>query len=289
MLYNRRELLSVQSLSIIASSSPTMRQRTLLVAIDLGTSSLTASHIIVEDTFAADGKLCRDKGKVDIADIKDWPGGDIGHAIGHVCVPTSLIYRKDDCKLWLWGFIAQQYLDDPCPDVQLDAVFVVEHIKLLLLDSDNVTTSTSTSQRHQELRDQLVTTLGKHPEEVFEDFLNEVINHVIKSAIHRYNNSISSCNIELLLAFPSGWSDALHTKVSGIGARAMAKAIAANDLKDMTFGIENVYTLSETLCGIKECLRSTIATASTTDDIDLNLKAKNFNELNVCMDSPGQA
>ena len=59
----------------------------------------------------------------------------------------------------------------------------------------------------------------------------------------------------------------------------MAKAIAANDLQGMVFGIENVYTVSETLCGVKEWLRDTIAEATTS--LDLDVQGTNLDELNV--------
>ena len=256
-----------------------MQQRTLIVSIDLGTSATTASHIIVSDSFTPEGKLRRERGRVSITNIRDWPGGNNGDATGNVCVPTDLIYSKADRQLLHWGFQAQQYLDDPCPEIHPDTVFVVEHIKLLLQDIDNATTSTPASRRYRALRQRLTVTLRKQPEEVFEDFLNEVIAHIIGSAHRKYFNGICSSNVELVLAFPSGWPDFIHTKVAGIGARAMVRAIAANDLQDMVFGIENVYTVSETLCGVKEWLRDTIAEATTSNNMDL--QGTNLDELNV--------
>jgi hypothetical protein len=279
-LYALKELYRINRTKIImAASTPTMQQRTLIVSIDLGTSATTASHIIVSDSFTPDGKLRRQRGRVNITNIRDWPGGNNGDATGNVCVPTDLIYSKADRKLFLWGFRAKHYLDDPYPEIDPDTVFVVEHIKLLLQDPDNATISTPASRRYRALRDRLTATLGKQPEEVFEDFLNEVIAHIIGSAHRKYFNGISAFKVELVLAFPSGWPDFIHTRVAGIGARAMAKAIAANDLQDMVFGIENVYTVSETLCGVKEWLRDTIAEATTS--IDLNLPGTNLDELNV--------
>lgn len=256
-----------------------MQQKTLIVAIDLGTSAATASHIIVNDSFTPEGKLRRERGRVSITNIRDWPGGNIGDATGNVCVPTDLLYNRSDRKLFLWGFHAQQYLDDPYPEIHPDKVFLIEHIKLLLLDPDKAKTSTVASERYRALRDNLITTLGKQPQDVFEDFLNEVIAHIVGSAQRKYFNGISSCKIELVLAFPAGWDDYIHTAVAGIGARSMAKALAANELHNMVFGIENVYTVSETLCGVKEWLRDTIAEATTS--IDPDLQATNLDELKV--------
>lgn len=158
-------------------------------------------------------------------------------------------------------------------------MFVVEHIKLLLLDPIIAITDTPASRRYHALRNRLIATLGKQPEDVFEEFLNEVIAHIIGSANRKYFNGISSFKVELVLAFPSGWPEYLHTKVAGTGARAMAKAIAANNLQNMTFGIENVYTVSETLCGVKEWLRDTIAEATTS--IELGCQGINLDEVHV--------
>ncbi|KAL5320456.1 hypothetical protein ACEPPN_011261 [Leptodophora sp. 'Broadleaf-Isolate-01'] len=244
-----------------------MQQTTLIVAVDLGTSATTGSHVIVSDSFTPDGKLHRAKGRVSVTNIRDWPGGSHGDATGN---PSG-------AKALLWGFRAQQYLDDPCPDLPPDAVFVVEHIKLLLLDPIIAITDTPASRRYHALRNRLIATLGKQPEDVFEEFLNEVIAHIIGSANRKYFNGISSFKVELVLAFPSGWPEYLHTKVAGTGARAMAKAIAANNLQNMTFGIENVYTVSETLCGVKEWLRDTIAEATTS--IELGCQGINLDEV----------
>jgi len=259
-----------------------MQQRkTLLLSIDLGTSSTTASHISVNDSFTPEGRLRRERGRVNIVNIRDWPGGNMGDATGNVCVPTDLIYNKEDRRLLFWGFQAQQYLDDPYPEIDPDTVFVVEHIKLLLQHPDSVNSSTATKERYRELRDRLTATLGKQPLEIFEDFLNEVVSHVIGSANRKYFSGISSHNVELILAFPSGWPDSIHTMVSGIGARAMAKAFAAHELQNMAFGIENVYTVSETLCGVKEWLRDAIAEATDSNSLDTAITETNLDGLNV--------
>ena len=42
----------------------------------------------------------------------------------------------------------------------------------------------------------------------------------------------------------------------------MQKAMAANSLLDMKFGIEQVYTESETLCGVKEWLQDSTTASS---------------------------
>jgi hypothetical protein len=276
---NKRYQYYINHLSYIRWKQ-TMQRTTLIVAIDLGTNATTASHVIVHDSFTAEGGLYRDRGEVSVTNVRDWPGGSNGAAIGNVCVPTELIYRKADRKLLLWGFYATQHLHDPLSDIEPETVYLVEHIKLLLQTHEDATIiSSSTARRYRELRNTLIATLDKQPEEVFEDFLNEIVRHVIKSANRKYFNGISSFNIELLLAFPSGWPDYLRTKVAEIGARAMTNAIAANGLKNVVFGVENVYTVPETLCGAKEWLRDTLA--ETRALVDMGFQRTNLDEINV--------
>jgi hypothetical protein len=255
-----------------------MSQRTVVIAIDLGTSTTTASYVLVRDSFDAEGKQRREK-CWSVNDVRDWPGAHHGDATGNLCVPTDLVYDKALRQLLFWGFEAQQFLDEPFPDIDPERVLVVEHIKLLLPDPDEAKVSTSASARYRKMREELTETLGKHPYGVFEDFITEVVGHIIESAKRRYNNGIHSCQIELVLAFPSGWPDYIHTTVAGIGARAMEKAITTNNLHNMTFGIENVYTVSETLCGVKEWLRDNIAEATVS--VDLDQQTINLDELNV--------
>jgi hypothetical protein len=248
------------------------------MAIDLGTSATTANYVMVRDSLDADGKQHREK-CWSVNDVRDWPGGHLGDATGNLCVPTDLVYDKALRQLLFWGFEAQHYLDEPFPEINPDRVFVVEHIKLLLPDPDKAKVPTSASARYRNKREELAETLGKHPYEVFEDFMTEVVGHVIESAKRRYNNGIHSCQVELVLAFPSGWPDYIHTAVAEIGARAMKKGISKNCLQNMTFGIENVYTVSETLCGVKEWLRDNIAEATVS--VDLDQQTINLDELNV--------
>jgi hypothetical protein len=255
-----------------------MSQRRVLVAIDLGTSSTTASFARVLEGFDANGKTYREKCG-NVIDVRDWPGGLEGDAIGKVCVPTELVYSKASRQLLFWGFVAQQYLDDPSPEIQPDKVYVVQHIKLLLFDPDEARVHTAATARYRGEREKLKEILDKHPHEVFEDFMAELIEHVVGSANSYYYNGIHSCQVELVLAFPSGWPDYIHTKVAEIGARALEKAIAKHNLQNISFGIENVYTVSETLCGVKEWLRNAIAEARPSTD--LGHRTTNLDELNV--------
>lgn len=254
-----------------------MPQNTLIVAIDLGTSATTASHARVRDSFDNQGKMLREK-LGSVFDVKDWPGCIEG-ATGNVCVPTDLVFNRNTRQLLFWGYEAQQYLDDPYHDIPTSDVFVVETIKLLLPDPDEAKVPSAASARYRGMREVMTATLAKRPEEVFDDFLGPVLEHILHNAKRKYSTTLHDHHIELVLAFPSGWPDRIHTTVAGIGARALQKAIAKHELKNMTFGIENVYTVSETLCGVKEWLRETVAESSSSTDFDP--QTVNLDELNV--------
>jgi len=114
---------------------------------------------------------------------------------------------------------------------------------------------------------------------VFEAFLNVVIKEIISEAKMRLQNSLDTSKLELALAFPSGWPELVHRKVAAIGARAVQKALEIHDLQQMTFGIQHVYTLSETLCGVKKWLTATIDEASIS--LDLVPQTSNLDELSV--------
>jgi hypothetical protein len=121
--------------------------------------------------------------------------------------------------------------------------------------------------------------LGKYPDQVFEDFIERVIQHIVLNASRTYHNRFSNCRVELVLAFPSGWSDSIHTTVAEAGARAMSKAIQNLSLQNIQFGIEDVFTVSETLCGVKQWLGESIPeTAESRDDHEESI---NLGEINV--------
>ena len=62
-------------------------------------------------------------------------------------------------------------------------------------------------------------------------------------------------------------------------APAMEKALEAHHLINITFGIQNVYTVSETLCGVKEWLETALEEA--TASIALAIAPTNIDDLNV--------
>lgn len=253
-------------------------QRCSIAALDLGTSATTAQWASAIDFFNLQGELQR-RPIGNPVEMRAWRGARKGDAIGNICLPTDLVYDRASKKLLFMGFQAQQYLDDPSPEISRDKVFVVEHIKLLLTDPDNIKVSTETAARHRIMRDELVQTLQKDPYEVFEDFLTGVIEEIIGAVKTSIRDSLENSKLELALAFPSGWPDVVHRKVAAIGARSVQKALNIHNLQTMTFGIQNVYTLSETLCGVKEWLAATIEETSLS--LDLGPQTSNLDKLNV--------
>jgi len=89
----------------------------------------------------------------------------------------------------------------------------------------------------------------------------------LESAQRNYaaSGGISGCKVELVLAYPSGWDVYIHKRVAMIGARVLKGAFAKQNLTNMKFDIEDVYTVSENLHGIQEWLRTTVA------ESDLNI------------------
>ncbi|KAH7346271.1 hypothetical protein BKA65DRAFT_273898 [Rhexocercosporidium sp. MPI-PUGE-AT-0058] len=255
-----------------------MSQGTLLVALDLGTATTTARFVRVWDTYDAGGRVHRQSmGNRPPVEMKNWPGGYKGDTIGKQCLPTDLVYDRFTGDLLFWGFEAQRYLDDPVPEISLDRVLVVQHIKLLLNDPDKAKVQTAATARYRKLREEIFDVLEKSPFDLFEDFLNVVLNEVA-GTVKLYYHAFIPSRVELALAFPSGWSDSIHRQVAAIGARAMEKALAANQFENVAFAIENVYTVSETLCGVKEWL--TTAMDDAGESIDLKAQSRNIDELN---------
>jgi hypothetical protein len=242
------------------------RRSGILFGIDLGTSSSTANHCGVRDTFESTGRISR-KRLGNILEVKDWPRGNKFDATGNICFPTDLIYLISTKELLYCGFEAKEYLDDPNPETKLELVFHVQNIKLLIANSSDVKASTPASERYLAQRKVLIQILGKQPEDAFEDFMNYFCHHILENANLQYTwPPLENEKIELIIAFPSGWPDRVHTKIAEISARAMRRAIQDQGLQNIHFGVEEVYTVSETLCGVKEWLKDTITEASDVED-----------------------
>jgi hypothetical protein len=257
-----------------------MVQNTLVIAIDLRTGAITAMHARVRDSLR-NGKMQRDKLNRS-SEVKDWPGCVEG-ATGNVCVPTDLIYRISDQKLLFWGYGVQEYLDDDYREIPKTQVYVVETPKLLLPDPDEANLPSPAPSRYRQMRRELFMILKKQPEDVFEDLMRCAIEHILNNCKRRYikNSGLHNHHVELALAFRSGWQDSIHTKVSQIASRAVKGAIQTHGLTGIKFDIEDVYTVSETLSGIKEWLRDTVSEASSSEEFDQ--QKVNLDELDVSL------
>ncbi|KAF4631492.1 hypothetical protein G7Y89_g6638 [Cudoniella acicularis] len=249
-------------------------QKNLLAAIDLGTGSQAAAYALVEDSRSADGSLRREKPQRSPRQVGTWPGSyDGGKNLGDYCLPSVQVWLKSTRQLLFWGFAAQAYLNLHFPDPPLEDVYIVDHPKLLLLDHDRIGVRTVNSEQFRAEREELEAVLGKSPREVFEEGLKPVVKHVMESArddYAQYYESLNSCKVELVLAFPAGWPDYIHTMVAGCGARAMGHAISSLGLENVVFGIEDVYTVSETMCGVKEWLRDIVGEVAVSLDLVSN-------------------
>lgn len=135
-------------------------------------------------------------------------------------------------------------------------MFVIEAPKTLLADDDGLLV-TPVEKRRSERRGEIWQKLRKRPFEVYEDFLNVLLNHVLSSHIGGNKRAVFpgleiSSAINLILAFPAGWTQTIHAQLAQSAATAMRKAISNNKLHLSTFNIQNVWTTSETICGVKE-------------------------------------
>lgn len=62
----------------------------------------------------------------------------------------------------------------------------------------------------------------------------------------------------------------------------MNAAIKSNNLPDIKFGIQNVYLVSETICGCKAWLRSLVSEAALTCNDDDQM-GRNIDGIKVCI------
>jgi len=278
---------------------------TILVALDLGTASLTSSWALARDTIQANGqlqRLCNGNGKL----VYNWFGSAVNNTLGNPCLPTTLVYHRETRKLLYSGFAAQKYLAGRYPQTNPETVYVIKHPKLLFIDTEHQDISTAASTRYRKNRETLKQVLDKDPSDVFEDLMTCVLNHVI-AHVNRYSiPSIENFHIELIPCLPPGlvnslhaklrrdgepvnyansanrWHPSIHNKIAITAAKAMKTAITTNRLRDIKFGIEDVYLASETICGCKAWLRSLVSEAALVSSYD-NQIGRNVDGLRVCI------
>ncbi|EPE26544.1 hypothetical protein GLAREA_02457 [Glarea lozoyensis ATCC 20868] len=235
---------------------------TLIIVIDPGTSSMTASYAIVRDIFDNLGNRVRYQINEPTA-LDEWPDSPIGVNPGHVCVPCVQIYSKATKRQLHWGFGAEEYLKDTNSGDDFDDVLVVEHIKSLLKDLrevhdvDKVSHLPHLVQAKKILED----VLEKKAIDVFKDLLTEVISHILGSAVLEYTPwgyFSQPINVEVGFCLPSEWSEALHSSVAHAVSKSSETSLARNNINVQTFGIEDVLTISDTLSGVRQFLRQTV-------------------------------
>ncbi|RDW69336.1 hypothetical protein BP6252_08356 [Coleophoma cylindrospora] len=258
--------------------------RNILVAADLGTTSMTIRHGIFEGSTTSNERRVIAKSRA----VTGWPGASLNYTNGESCVPTELVYDLNTRAVSRWGFKAKEYIDDPRQfDVNPSELFTVDKIKLLLLDPSEAAaeaiTPAVTAEVYQEKTQEILDQLGKTPFDVFEDLLVAVFDYVFKDIrkVREHNLLFPQTpgSIELCLAFPSGWPEYVHSRVARSGFKAAMKAGIANGLDHWQFAMENVYTVSETLCGSKEWLRNQVARSIWSDNVERPLR--NIEELEI--------
>jgi len=182
---------------------------TILVALDLGTASLTSSWVLARDTIDAKGQLyrrCKGNGKL----LHNWFGSAVNNTLGNPCLPTTLVYHRETKKLLYYGFEAQKYLTGRCPQTSTETVYVIKHPKLLFIDTEHQDISPAASRRYWKSRETLKRVLDKDPSDVFEDLMTCVLKHVI-AHVNRYSiQSIENFHIELIPCLPPGLVNSFH-------------------------------------------------------------------------------
>lgn len=263
------------------------KSSSFFLALDLGTTATTARYSFVRDSFTSTG-IPRRTLISRTEDVHDWPHIPPDYPMGNPCLPTDLVYLRETGELYEWGFGATRYLGNLQEGLAIEQVLVIEHIKLLLLGLDDITNTSALSSTQRAMCQTILQVLGKTQFEVFQDLLTCVFSHILESAQSRKGRILSETeNIELSLAFPSGWPEKVHSRVAEIGHKAMSQAMERQNLDWLKFSMENVYTVSETLCGAKEWLKEVISDSIESEDP--NAERNNIEDLNVSLDDIYQA
>ncbi|KAL2069422.1 hypothetical protein VTL71DRAFT_14101 [Oculimacula yallundae] len=250
----------------------------LLFASDLGTSTATFMGTLAEDSFDANGTLCR-RALGPTFEMVYWPGGNGDSDDGDPFLPTELVYDRETRKLIAWGFDAAQFLKEV--NQPMERYFVVRHIKLLLMDPDTATSQTALTARSRVMRERIDTVLGKTPWDVFQDFFNCMSGAAVDKILEALCHTIQPSRFELVIAFPPGWPPAVHQQVSALCTIGVDKVLQKNgfNIKNECFTNENVYAVSETLCGVNKWLQTVLNTKSRVRTQPMNLDL--FNEGDV--------
>jgi hypothetical protein len=230
-------------------------RRVLIIAIDPGTSTLSARYVIAYDRFSHQSHLERFIIS-EVSVVDNWPGSS---SPGVIYLPTTLVYSKLSKELLHWGFAAHTHLEEEETVMNRLKEVVIENIKIVLQQPEDTTEldRVSSLPRHRETRNLITQVLNKTPDEIFEEFLTVTLTHVFERATleHAAGSFFSEAiHVELVICFPGGWSGALHTRVAKLAANAMQSSMEKCQVRVDSFGLQDVYTVSETLSGIREWL-----------------------------------
>jgi hypothetical protein len=259
----------------------------LIIAIDPGTSGLAATYALGRDTFDKNtGKKSRFIIPHTETQVDNWPGSSRGVSPGHVCLPTTLIYHRVSGQLLHWGFAAQKHLADQDPTIDRMQELVVENVKLLLPNPREITQLDKVSElpRHKSARAELANILGYQPSQVFGDLMRNCLSHILETAIVQFSPGgyfSGPIHIELVICFPGGWHSSLHTNIAKLSADALRKEIGKHEVDVDSFGLQDIYTVSETLCGIRCWLDTNLVDEAESTDPDRDETVKNLSCLKV--------
>ncbi|EHL00963.1 hypothetical protein M7I_3081 [Glarea lozoyensis 74030] len=266
----------------MASRSKTKTTRpVLIIAIDPGTSTLSARYAIAYDSFNDQGQLEREVIQESLVD--NWPSSS---SPGAIYLPTTLVFSKVSKELLHWGFAAQTYLEEEETVMNRLEEVVIENVKIVLQQPEDATEldRVSSLPRHRETRNLITQVLGKTPDDIFEEFLTVTLSHIFERAIleHAARSFFSqSIHVEFVICFPGGWSGALHTRVAKLAANAMQKSMEKCQVRVDNFGLQDVYTVSETLSGIREWLYKLFPKMTETYAPEVTVTA--FNAKAICV------
>jgi len=177
---------------------------TTLIALDLGTASLTSCWLLARDTIDADGHLhrrCKKEGKL----VQNWAASGVNNTLGNPCFPTTLVYHRGTRKLLYSGFEAQRYIAGQYPNPHPDTVYTIKYPKLLFVDTEHQDIAPEALTRYKKSREELKEVLGKDPADVFEDLLTSVLTNVLTQVKRYAMTDIEGSCIELVPSLPPGF------------------------------------------------------------------------------------
>lgn len=229
-----------------------LAQTVLVFGLDLGTG-LAACFVTRQlEKARPNGELIRTSIQGEsMKVVNDW-----GFKAGDPFVPTALVYSIRTRQLLYWGFQATTFMQkitkSPTKFPPRSDFHIVENVKVLLRDPSCAGIPPETAERYRNRVAELHDVLGKTPWDCFTDFTIAFLHQCV--AVANKNGYANNNKIEVAVALPSGYSQDVHSKAEATITGSMRMAIDNHKLQNTVFGIENVYMVSETECGIKAWL-----------------------------------